>query len=93
MILLQEADYAALAQFVDTVAGGDGNVEHFIVHTRKAVLGGLSPDANRKASYGSAFLYLLFTKSYFEFTCDLSRSGHSAIIARSLSLFFFSQNF
>lgn len=44
----QEADYAALAHFVDAVASG-GGVEHFVVHARKAVLGGLSPDANRKA--------------------------------------------
>lgn len=48
LLPLQEADYAALAHFVETVARGGGEVEHFVVHARKAVLGGLSPDANRK---------------------------------------------
>jgi len=39
--------HASLAKFVSTVSA-KGGVEHFVVHARKAVLGGLSPDANRK---------------------------------------------
>ena len=42
-----EATYAELAQFVDTVSR-EGNVRNFIVHARKAVLGGLSPAQNRQ---------------------------------------------
>jgi len=43
----EEADFERLARFVDTVST-KGGVNHFQVHARKAVLGGLSPDANRK---------------------------------------------
>ena len=39
--------YASLSAFVDAVAAGSG-VRHFVVHARKAVLGGLSPEQNRK---------------------------------------------
>lgn len=39
--------YEDLARFVDTVSGR-GGVTHFAVHARQAVLGGLSPDQNRK---------------------------------------------
>ena len=42
-----DEDYATLAHFVETVAD-KGGVRHFTVHARKAVLGGLSPDENRK---------------------------------------------
>jgi len=43
----EEPVYAELAQFVQTVHER-GGVDHFVVHARRAVLGGLSPDANRK---------------------------------------------
>jgi tRNA-dihydrouridine synthase A len=41
-----EQDYARLRQFTSTVA--QAGCEHFIVHARKAVLGGLSPRENRE---------------------------------------------
>ena len=43
----EEPVYAELAHFVQRVSER-GGVEHFVVHARRAVLGGLSPDANRK---------------------------------------------
>jgi tRNA-dihydrouridine synthase A len=39
--------YEQLHEFVRTV-GERGGVQHFIVHARKAILKGLSPDQNRK---------------------------------------------
>ncbi|KAG5180458.1 tRNA-dihydrouridine synthase [Tribonema minus] len=42
-----EDSYASLARFVDVVARG-GGVSDFIVHARKAILKGLSPEQNRK---------------------------------------------
>lgn len=42
-----EADYAALTEFVETVSTR-GGVKHFTVHARNAVLGGLSPAQNRQ---------------------------------------------
>jgi tRNA-dihydrouridine synthase A len=39
--------YEQLHKFVRTV-GERGGVQHFIVHARKAILKGLSPDQNRK---------------------------------------------
>jgi tRNA-dihydrouridine synthase A len=41
-----EADYAALCEFTATVAAA--GCGHFIVHARRAVLGGLSPKENRE---------------------------------------------
>lgn len=38
--------YEFLTSFIDTVSSG-GGVRHFIVHARKAILGGLSPAQNR----------------------------------------------
>ena len=43
----EEPVYAELAHFVQRVSER-GGVDHFVVHARRAVLGGLSPDANRK---------------------------------------------
>lgn len=43
----EEPVYAELARFVRRVSER-GGVSQFIVHARRAVLGGLSPDANRK---------------------------------------------
>jgi len=40
-----ESDFERLRAFVNTVAGG--GCDHFIVHARKAMLGGLSPRENR----------------------------------------------
>ena len=45
--LEEEPVYEELSDFVRRVAEG-GGVGHFVVHARRAVLGGLSPDANRK---------------------------------------------
>jgi tRNA-dihydrouridine synthase A len=42
-----EADYEALARFVEEVSGR-GGVTMFAVHARRAVLGGLSPAQNRQ---------------------------------------------
>ena len=42
-----EETYASLAQFIDTVSS-KGSVDHFVIHARKAVLGGLSPAQNRQ---------------------------------------------
>ncbi len=39
--------YEQLAEFVRVVSEGSG-VRHFVVHARKAILGGLSPEQNRK---------------------------------------------
>jgi tRNA-dihydrouridine synthase A len=39
--------YEELCDFVETVAG-TGGVRHFVVHARKALLDGLSPEENRK---------------------------------------------
>lgn len=39
--------YDELARFVDVVAG-KSEVKHFIVHARKALLNGISPEANRR---------------------------------------------
>jgi tRNA-dihydrouridine synthase A len=39
--------YEQLHEFV-RVVGERGGVQHFIVHARKAILKGLSPDQNRK---------------------------------------------
>lgn len=42
----EDDSYEGLRRFVDTVHN-DGGVNHFIIHARKAILGGLSPAQNR----------------------------------------------
>ena len=40
-------EYAELCRFIDTISR-TGSVQHFVIHARKAILGGLSPEQNRK---------------------------------------------
>lgn len=89
--------YEQLAEFVGTVSQ-TGGVEHFIVHARKAILGGLSPEENRRIppikydhvyQLVADFPSLRFSmngevKTYEDVSEHLSRGLHGVMVGRSV---------
>jgi len=89
--------YEQLARFVETVSGASP-VRHFLVHARKAILGGLSPDQNRKVPplkypfvyrLSREFPHLRFTLnggvlSYEDVAEHLREGVHGVMIGRAV---------
>jgi tRNA dihydrouridine synthase A len=77
-----EETYAELAQFIDTVSS-QGGVHSFVIHARKAVLGGLSPAQNRQIPplrYGLVTrLAADFPHAHFSLNVRRPRHAHRAL--------------